>query len=60
MKLVTELDAIPEKEKTNSPAPAEVKVEITEVLLSMHKGFIEDVKPTWEKWEKEAATTVNS
>ena len=44
-------------EKTSSPPPDETKVDITEVILSMHKGFIEDVKPTWEKWEKEAAAT---
>lgn len=57
MKLDTKLDTI--AEKTSSPPPVETKVEITEVLLSMHRGFIEDVKPTWEKWEKEAVTAAN-
>ena len=58
MKLNTELEAV--AEKSNSSPPVEIKVDITEVLLSMHRGFIEDVKPTWEKWEKEAATATHS
>lgn len=46
-------------EKSSSPPPDET-TEINDVILSMQKGFIEDVKPTWEKWEREAAASANS
>jgi hypothetical protein len=44
-------------EERSSPPSSQTRVEIHEVIKSMQKGFIEDVKPTWEKWEKEAATS---
>ena len=33
------------------PSKNEVKVTVNDILIEMHKGFIEDVKPTWDKWE---------
>lgn len=29
------------------------KIRVEEVILSMQRGFLEDVKPTWDKWERE-------
>ena len=39
---------IPETGLKEKPEP---EVTIPDVLLSMQRGFVEDVKPTWEKWD---------